>query len=342
MRFLVLACALVATTSAALQGYNLQRPAGSTLSTGPGQATGSGFSVGVSGGHGVGVGITGGSGHGVGGGISTSAGHGVGGGFSSGFGQGTGTGISVTVSEGAANLDPCGEGQVRHVDGSCVTPVVNRKVFVFDVPEQKGPIGPPPSVPPPRVDHNILFVRLPEEGEGPEPIVIPPPRQENIVYVLNKKDEQAQRVIEVPAHPPSDPEIYFVNYEEGENPTLPIGVDLNTALGSAAEAGGQVIASAGAGLGGNVGGVGGVGGGSGFGTVGGGLGGVGAGSGFGTVSGGASGVTGGSGFGTVSGGFTGGNVGSGSSFQVDSGVSGFQSGSQINVGTSPTGLYSTP
>nr|XP_027221230.1 uncharacterized protein LOC113813448 [Penaeus vannamei] len=112
-------------------------------------------------------------------------------------GQGVGTGISG----GAGILEPCGEGQIRHVDGSCVTPVVNRKVYVFDVPEQKVPIGPPPSVPPPRVDHNILFVRLPEEGEGPEPIVIPPPRQENIVYVLNKKDEQAQRVIEVPAHP---------------------------------------------------------------------------------------------------------------------------------------------
>ncbi|XP_047487189.1 pupal cuticle protein 36-like [Penaeus chinensis] len=325
MKFLVLTCALVATTSAALQGYSLQRPAGSTLSTGPGQTTGSGFSVGVSGGHGVGVGIVAGSGHGVGGGISVGAGHGVGG-FSSGFGQATGTGLSIAGGEGSAILEPCGEGQVRHVDGSCVTPVVNRNVFVFDVPEQKEPIGPPPSIPPPRVDHNILFVRLPEEGEGPEPIVVPPPRQENIVYVLNKKDEQAQRVIEVPAHPPSDPEIYFVNYEEGENPTLPIGVDLNTALGSAAEAGGQIIGAAGAGLGGNIGGVGGVGGDSGFGTVSGGVGGVGA----------------SSGFGTVSGGFPGGNVGLGSSFQVGGGVGGFQTGSQISVGTSPSGLYSTP
>ncbi|XP_063593726.1 pupal cuticle protein 36a-like [Penaeus indicus] len=333
MKFLVLTCALVATTSAALQGYSLQRPAGSTLSTGPGQATGSGFSVGVSGGHGVGAGIGAGSGHGVGGGISTGAGHGVGG-ISSGFGQATGTGLSVGGA-GSTILEPCGEGQIRHVDGSCVTPVVNRNVFVFDVPEQKEPIGPPPSIPPPRVDHNILFVRLPEEGEGPEPIVVPPPRQENIVYVLNKKDEQAQRVIEVPAHPPSDPEIYFVNYEEGENPTLPIGVDLNTALGSAAEAGGQVIGAAGAGLGGNIGGVGGD---SGFGTVSG-VGGVGAGSGFGTVSGGVGGVGTGSGFGTVSGGFAGGNVGSGSSFQVGGGVGGFQT---ISLGTTPSGLYSTP
>ncbi|XP_063593727.1 ATP-dependent RNA helicase A-like [Penaeus indicus] len=295
MKFLVLICALVATTSAALQGYSLQRPAGSTLSTGPGQATGSGFSVGVSSGHGQEV-------------------------------------------RGLQFWNHVEKDKFDMWTVLALHQLLTVKYIVFDVPEQKEPIGPPPSIPPPRVDHNILFVRLPEEGEGPEPIVVPPPRQENIVYVLNKKDEQAQRVIEVPAHPPSDPEIYFVNYEEGENPTLPIGVDLNTALGSAAEAGGQVIGAAGAGLGGNIGGVGGD---SGFGTVSG-VGGVGAGSGFGTVSGGVGGVGTGSGFGTVSGGFAGGNVGSGSSFQVGSGVSGFQTGSQINVGTSPSGLYSTP
>nr|XP_027237592.1 uncharacterized protein LOC113828774 [Penaeus vannamei] len=166
MRFLVLACALVASATAAPQGYSLQRPTGSTLSTGPGQTAGSGLSVGSGAGHGVAGGIVIGSGHGVGSGVSTGAGLG---GLSVGSGQGVGTGISG----GTGILEPCGEGQIRHVDGSCVTPVVNRKVYVFDVPEQKGPIGPPPSVPPPRVDHNILFVRLPEEGEGPEPIVIP-------------------------------------------------------------------------------------------------------------------------------------------------------------------------
>ncbi|XP_069993192.1 uncharacterized protein [Penaeus vannamei] len=158
---------------------------------------------------------------------------------------------------------------------------VKRKVFVFDVPEQKEPIGPPPSVPPLRVDHNIFFVRLPEEG-GSKPIFIPPPRQENIVYVLNKKDEQAQRVI------------------EGKNPTLPIGVDLNTALGSAAEADGQIIGSAGAERGGNTGGVGGLVGGSGFGTLSLGFGGAAAGSGFGTVSEGLGGAGAGSRFGAVS------------------------------------------
>ncbi|XP_042879566.1 uncharacterized protein LOC122257990 [Penaeus japonicus] len=141
------------------------------------------------------------------------------------------------------NLDAeCQEGEVRHVDGSCVVPEITRKVFVFSVPkQQREPIDSIVDLPPPKVEHNILFVRLPEGGVGPEPIVVPPPRQENIIYVLNKQGEHGQRVIEVPAHPPSEPEIYFVNYEEGENPTLPGGLDLQTALGSAAEASGQLI-----------------------------------------------------------------------------------------------------
>nr|XP_027209559.1 uncharacterized protein LOC113803053 [Penaeus vannamei] len=147
----------------------------------------------------------------------------------------------------------CREGEILHVDGSCVVPIVTRNVFVYDAPEQpQGESGPPPSIPPPRVDHNILFVRIPEEGPGPEPIIVPPPKQENIVYVLNKSGgDGGQRVI-VTVAPPSNPEVYFVNYEEGENPTLPIGVDLQTALQAAAEAGGQVIGGSG-GAGGGIG-----------------------------------------------------------------------------------------
>ncbi|XP_042879569.1 uncharacterized protein LOC122257993 [Penaeus japonicus] len=136
----------------------------------------------------------------------------------------------------------CKEGEIRHVDGTCVVPVITRKVFVFNVPQQESEGNASlPELPPPKVEHNILFVRLPEAGEGPEPIIVPPPRQNNIVYVLNKQNEQTQRVIEVPAPPPSEPEIYFVDYEEGENPTLPGGVDLLTALGSASETGGEVV-----------------------------------------------------------------------------------------------------
>ncbi|XP_042885052.1 PE-PGRS family protein PE_PGRS16-like [Penaeus japonicus] len=61
----------------------------------------------------------------------------------------------------------CREGEIIHVDGSCVVPVITRNVYVFDAPERpQQPAGPPPSVPPPKIDHNIVFVRLPEAGPG--------------------------------------------------------------------------------------------------------------------------------------------------------------------------------
>ncbi|XP_047487196.1 peroxidase-like protein 2 [Penaeus chinensis] len=203
----------------------------------------------------------------------------------------------------------CQEGEVLHVDGTCVTPQVTRKVYVFNVPEQERPIGPAPSIPPPAVDHNILFVRLPEEAPAPDPIVLPPPRQNNIVYVLNKQDEQAQRVIEVPAQPQADPEIYFVNYQDGENPTLPLGVDLETALSAAATAGGQVL-----------GGIDGAGGEAGVGGVG--------------ELGGTGGIVGGHGSNGVGGVNEHGVVnGAGAGIGVNGGAGGFQTGS---------GLYTTP
>ncbi|XP_063593716.1 uncharacterized protein LOC134770683 [Penaeus indicus] len=145
-------------------------------------------------------------------------------------------------TSGSNGTTACKEGEILHVDGSCVVPVITRKVFVFNVPQQEPENNSTlPELPPLKVEHNILFVRLPEAGEGPEPIIVPPPKQNNIVYVLNKQNEQTQRVIEVPAPPPSEPEIYFVDYKEGENPSLPGGVDLLTALGSASETGGEVI-----------------------------------------------------------------------------------------------------
>ncbi|XP_037792185.1 pupal cuticle protein 36-like [Penaeus monodon] len=237
---------------------------------------------------------------------------------SSGLASGPGSTAGGTTTDGdfviGGAATGCQEGEVLHVDGTCATPEITRKIYVFDVPEQERPVGPPPSIPPPAVDHNILFVRLPEEAPAPDPIVLPPPRQNNIVYVLNKQEEQAQRVIEVPAQPQADPEIYFVNYQDGENPTLPLGVDLETALGAAATAGGQVL--------GGVDGAGeeaGVGGAAGFGGV------VGLG-GTGGVVGGHGGVNG---FGVN---------GATSGLGVNGGSGGFQ-GSSVSR---PSGLYSSP
>ena len=52
-----------------------------------------------------------------------------------------------------------------------------------------------------------------------------------MVYVLNKKTKnQELGIVESPSHLPLQPEVFFVNYEDGENPKLPGGIDLRTAL----------------------------------------------------------------------------------------------------------------
>lgn len=164
------------------------------------------------------------------------------GGSSSGFVSGS---RRASASEhrndgGLSGTGGCKQGEVLHVDGTCVVPIITRNVFLYDAPKSiQQPGGTPPSLPPPKIDNNIIFVRLPEGGIGTEPVIVPPPRQESIIYVLNKNDGSGgQRVIEVTAPPPSNPEVYFVTYGEGESPTLPIGVDLETALSVATEAGG--------------------------------------------------------------------------------------------------------
>merc|ERR1712121_379108 len=149
--------------------------------------------------------------------------------FSQGPGLGNDLGAGIT----------CGEGEVLNVDGSCSRPVVTRNIFVYAAPEQPRPLPGPVNVPPPKVDYNIVFVRAPEGNAAQDPIIVPPPQQRTLVYVLSKKPEDGgQRVIEVPAGPASNPEVYFVNYGPGENPQLPGGVNLQTALGAAAAPGG--------------------------------------------------------------------------------------------------------
>nr|XP_027223889.1 glycine-rich cell wall structural protein 1.0-like [Penaeus vannamei] len=186
--------------------------------------------------------------------------------------------------------------------------------------------GPPPYIP--TIDTNIVFIQTPEEGPGPDPIVIPPPQQRSVVYVLNRQIQEQQDVIEVPAPPATSPEVYFVNYADGENPVLPSGVDLQTALNAASQGGGQVI---GGGAGGSGGGFSGSGGSGGFGGsgVGGGFGGSGGNGGFG-----GSGNGGGFGGSVISGGF--GVSGDSGEIIVSGGGGGFSSGG------SPPSRYSTP
>nr|XP_027234448.1 uncharacterized protein LOC113825812 [Penaeus vannamei] len=138
----------------------------------------------------------------------------------------------------------CNNDEVLHVDGKCVTPKVHQRVFVYDVPSNVAIVNGSKHIAEPKVERNIIFVRLPDGPAGPEPIVIPPPRQQHVLYVLNKQSDQSQQVIEVPAPPPSDPEVFFVNYAEGENPALPGGVDLQTALSSASLEEGKIVSNA--------------------------------------------------------------------------------------------------
>lgn len=127
---------------------------------------------------------------------------------------------------------------MRHVDGSCVTPEVSRRVFLYDVPPNEAAVGRPKQIPKPKLQRNVIFVRPPDGAQGPDPIVVPPPRQQHVLFVLNKQSQQNQQVIEVPAPPLSNPEVFFVNYAVGENPTFPSGVDLQS---SASQDSGQVV-----------------------------------------------------------------------------------------------------
>lgn len=77
-------------------------------------------------------------------------------------------------------------------------------------------------------------MRAPESEEVDEPVIIPPPQQKTIVYVLSKStDSGEQQVIELPGGPSLKPDVYYVNYRDGENPELSLGLDLEGALASA-------------------------------------------------------------------------------------------------------------
>lgn len=130
-------------------------------------------------------------------------------------------------------VEPCRNGAVLRADGVCQQPINIKKVFVFTAPQAPRTYRPPPPLPKPRVLTNVLFIRTPAPEEAPEPYVVPPPREKNIIYVLDQKRDQDQRLIEVPSPPQEKPEVYFVHFKDGENPILPDGTDLNSALQAA-------------------------------------------------------------------------------------------------------------
>merc|ERR1712126_410864 len=137
---------------------------------------------------------------------------------------------------------PCPTGTVRKGNGQCVRPVITRNLYLYKAPDMKLTYKPATHFPDPKVHYNHVFVRTPDMGVGPRPIVAPAPQQKTLVYLLSKRPGAIdQEVIEVPANP-TNPEVYFVKYSDGENTQLPGGVDLQTALSQAAQQG-QVITS---------------------------------------------------------------------------------------------------
>ena len=99
----------------------------------------------------------------------------------------------------------------------------------------------------PKVHVNYVFVRTQNSAGGSNAVVVPPPKQKTLVYVLNQRaGTQGQQVIEVPSAP-VQPEVFFVNYDEGDDTQLPGGVSLQQAL-SQSQQQGQTIGAGGGGF----------------------------------------------------------------------------------------------
>lgn len=145
------------------------------------------------------------------------------------------------------NLSGCSDGEVRHVDGNCVTPIINRRLFLYVLPKNPTSVNRPEIVLKQKVERNLIFVRLPVDVQRQEPVILPPAEQQYIVYVLHKQSKQDQQVVDVPAPSPLKPEVFFVNYADGENPTLPGDVKLKRVLDSAFQGSGPVVGGSGGG-----------------------------------------------------------------------------------------------
>ena len=91
--------------------------------------------------------------------------------------------------------------------GRCVKAVVTRNVFVYAAPFIPAKYEPPPPLPKPKINYNIVFLKTPKSGDPPEPITAPPPQQKTLVYVLSKGNKYDQKVIEVPRGPQTPPEV---------------------------------------------------------------------------------------------------------------------------------------
>jgi len=150
-----------------------------------------------------------------------------------GFGSDEGFG-----SEGrGVSFGGCPNGEARAYDGSCVKAKVTRNLFLYTAPKHQVETLKPKDIPSPKVHVNYVFVRTQDNISSRRPVVVPPPKQKTLVYVLSRRPSAAeQEVIEVDSKPIA-PELFFVQYNEGEDAELPGGVSLQEALSASVQEG---------------------------------------------------------------------------------------------------------
>jgi len=155
------------------------------------------------------------------------------------FGGGSGGGGSGGGSFGGGSFGGGSGG--GGAGGGGGAPEITRNIYLYAAPAQAAGQVAPASLPRRKVHYNFVFVRTGGALGGAKPLVAPAPQQKTLVYVLSKRPSaQNQQVIEVP-HTPTQPEVFFVNYDnEGDNTQLPGGVSLQEALSQSAQQG-QVI-----------------------------------------------------------------------------------------------------
>ena len=125
----------------------------------------------------------------------------------------------------------CPKNYVYDAKGKCAEPQIEKRYFIFGAPTKPFEVQSRSYTPKPKIRYNIIILK-PQKTPETGPIIVPPPQEKTLVYVLSKKSENPkQDIIKVPFKPQT-PEVYYVNYNENENPTLPggIGIDLKSAL----------------------------------------------------------------------------------------------------------------
>jgi len=163
-------------------------------------------------------------------------------------GSSTGTTGTSTGAGSLAMGNGCRPGQSLDKDGKCVMAEVTRNMFLFDAPEIETYANLAALKEKPKLHYNYVFVRTPSLFDVSKAFSKPASKQKTLVYVLTKKPTLEEQRELAKSQKPVSPEVFFVNYNDGENLNLPGGVSLEEALSQSSKTG-QVV-NTGANLGG--------------------------------------------------------------------------------------------